>query len=423
MASMGAYAHTPLSEPRAPPSTLTRIAALLTVRSHARLQSSYPLADAILALLEASGVAVDDKRRAWHLQSAQPVTRPPPLPSDAPRCAFCSAAFPSRNALFKHLRDPRSRCSRLTEERDGANPPARADDGGGISLAKGEGEKVVNPPRGDGGGGNLLARGEGGREVISQRGECERVPGAGDDALGRGKGGEELRLQKRRTRDQKAHPPVERERCLWFGELPRAWANSRCLLSLLWHRGPPGVPQPWIKVMARRPRRGRPYAIVAFRDAEEAERVRAAMDGVWVGGESCASSQLVEGGGGGGGGFELKVRACEHGDRQERSHRGEMSAGCDPPLLCQLRPLPRPALLERLHRLGHRGGEEGKVQREEAGLGVREASTSELRARLALALSMPDARRVVRLSGHAIPPTLAKELLTTLSRSGYQSEL
>ncbi|KAL3912930.1 MAG: hypothetical protein SGPRY_008163 [Prymnesium sp.] len=288
MASMGAYAHTPLSEPRAPPSTLTRIAALLTVRSHARLQSSYPLADAILALLEASGVAVDDKRRAWHLQSAQPVTRPPPLPSDAPRCAFCSAAFPSRNALFKHLRDPRSRCSRLTEERDGANPPARADDGGGISLAKGEGEK------------------------------------------------------------------------------------------------------PWIKVMARRPRRGRPYAIVAFRDAEEAERVRAAMDGVWVGGESCASSQLVEGGGGGGGGFELK-----------------------------LRPLPRPALLERLHRLGHRGGEEGKVQREEAGLGVREASTSELRARLALALSMPDARRVVRLSGHAIPPTLAKELLTTLSRSGY----
>ena len=226
-----------------------RVQTLLTERSARRSERDYARADAILEELQGMGVAVDDKQRSWSVagesataqagESSQPRTqqkRPrcePTLDSSGVECKMCGQLFASRNLVFKHLRDPQSSCGASVVQQ------------GGLAPSPGEEAKAARPAR--------------------------RAP---------------------RQRPGQTARHASAESCLWFGDLPLPWTRAagkhRRLTALLYHHMPRGVPQPWLKKVVRKGYRDKStgaylgYAIVAFRDKDEAQSVLPTMHGLQV---------------------------------------------------------------------------------------------------------------------------------------------
>lgn len=290
--------------------------ALVLVRGVLRSCRRYPEADVILRLLEAVGARVDDKVLCWSVAPAPVVPLRVPLPPDAPRCTACGMAFASRNLLFRHLREPANGCNTDMQR---------------ASLAPEAGRRRSRP------------------------------------AASGGQAAPTTMSVVRTATSPIAEVAVEAERCLWFGELPQSWAAQRPLQALIWALGPRGLPHPWVRKVVRRPRRGRPYAIVAFRDEAEAEAVLLAMDGLHVTAAACfkqsGDANPAESSGGPAAdsdatlawpSFVLCVKRCEHGSRAATASLAapaSASAGADPPLADQLRPLSVGSLWDRAEAL------------------------------------------------------------------------
>jgi hypothetical protein len=231
-----------------------RVQTLLIDRAARRRERDYARADAILEELQGMGVAVDDKQRLWSVtaaaapttqeaaQSSQPRTQqkrprcdPPEATSDGSgvECKMCGQLFSSRNLVFKHLRDPQSGCGESVAQQ------------GGLEPSPGEEAKAARPAR---------------RAARQRPGQTARHASA--------------------------------ESCLWFGDLPLPWTRAagkhRRLTALLYHHMPRGVPQPWLKKVVRKGYRDKStgaylgYAIVAFRDKDEAQSVLPAMHSLQV---------------------------------------------------------------------------------------------------------------------------------------------
>jgi len=251
---------------------------------------------------------------------------------DLPECAVCGQFFGSRNQLFKHLRDSTTGC--------GTNPA----------------EQLVMPP----------------------------APSAIKDARRR----EEYRQQRQQRRNNKTgRTVVHTQHCVWMGDLPLPWTRQggqyKRLRALLWALLPRNVAPPWIKFVQRKAYRAKValptkdgnsggdiknsigaylgYAIVVFRDDQECERVMQLLDGREVtvnsvfgkglldSNEDFASmaAQNVPP-------FCLKVRPVENKDNcaaspslLQKTMTNTLTAGNDPPLSEQLRPLPTKTLLAR----------------------------------------------------------------------------
>ncbi len=224
---------------------------LLTERSARRRERDYARADAILEELQGMGVVVDDEKHSWSViaapltqttqalqqrtQQKRPRCELPEATSDGSgvECKMCGQLFPSRNLVFRHLRDPQSGCGESVAQQ------------GGLAPSPGEEAKAARPAR---------------RAARQRPGQTARHASA--------------------------------ESCLWFGDLPLPWTRAagkhRRLTALLYHHMPRGVPQPWLKKVVRKGYRDKStgaylgYAIVAFRDKDEAQSVLPAMHGIQV---------------------------------------------------------------------------------------------------------------------------------------------
>ena len=90
------------------------LADLVAERCALRGSARWEEADAVLRRLEAGGVLVDDKAHTWSLSASAQAPAPASAPAApaAPEvpCGMCGKPFPSRNAVFRHLRDPASGC-------------------------------------------------------------------------------------------------------------------------------------------------------------------------------------------------------------------------------------------------------------------------------------------------------------------------
>ena len=302
-------------------------AAAVAERASLRALRRWDEADAIHARLAAEGVEVLDKERTWsagpHKAGRPAKPPPPPLGPDAPACTYCGQRFSSRNALFKHLKDTRNKC------------------GAGVSEAGG----IESAP-------------------------SEAAVAAKAAAKAAAKLARREQRAARREQGERTARHAAAECCLWLGDIPRAWSFTKRLQMVIFKLGPRGVPQPWVKTVVRKAYRSHDatreqlgYAVVAFRDAEEAELVLAAMDGLHVSaaavyGEGSVPEELngydtkPEGSC-----FTLRVRRCENGDTAAAGAVADGATaairgpGLDPPLAEQLRPLTTLALQRRVQLL------------------------------------------------------------------------
>jgi hypothetical protein len=247
-------------------------------------------------------------------------------------CEICDKSFASRNAVFKHLRDPSSSCGR--------------------SIVQSQ-ERLEPPP-----------------STVRK---------------------EERRLEYLKKRRRKTGKTFEHcDHCLWIGDLPLAWTrqggNYRRLRALLHaYLGPPlEIRQPWIKKVQRKAYRTRleyrdddgiatlthgsgvylGYAIVAFRDEQECELVSKELDGkeitianVFVQGDLEANLDYASFAASDTPPFRIKVRPAEKTgagtngvDKSAAGASSTPSPGLDPPLEDQLRPLVTVELIERIQR-------------------------------------------------------------------------
>jgi hypothetical protein len=282
-------------------------------------------ADRIEKGLTAMGVEIDDWKRTWCI-----VRRPDQTKSEDTNgsvlltndvgvpCGMCGRMFGSRNLVFHHLRDPASGC--------------------GTSVFA-SGQAIPTPP-----------------SVIKK--EAKR----------------KTRVRGRRTGCTARH--AEAASCLWIGDLPVIWTRQggqyKHVRALLFRHVPTGVPTPWIKTVVRKSYRKqgfyRGFAIVVFRDAEEATVVLNAMEGLEVSTASVypvdtltspKDADLADEPS-----FLLKVRRVEHNDLAEALHptdwQNDPTPGLDPSLDEQLSPLDWGELEHRIIRLNDRRSEPAK---------------------------------------------------------------
>jgi hypothetical protein len=329
--------------------------ALVLVRGFLRCNKQYADADLLLRLLEACGCQVDDKVHTWVFAAAVRPRRPP-LPLDAPRCTECHASFASRNQLFRHLRDPTKTCGKPVS-----------------TTAGQEAEPLPQPER---------------------RARKKKKDVAGSDAPEVASSG----------------AVVAAHRCLWFGNFPASWAASRPLEAVLYAQGPRGLKQPWVKKVVRRPRRGCPYAIVAFRDHAEAELVLAHMDGLDITAAGCG----LRGGVPELPAFTLKVRRCENEPNRVNANMGcAVKAGVDPPLEATLRPLSVDELWSRaelLSKLDDHDCAHGRRQNDPWRTPLKHEAVAAVLAAYATA----GGRQEMRLAGRLLPASLRAELENAL---------
>lgn len=333
------------------------LCALVLVRAHLRSAREYPSADALLRVLERQGCMVDDKRQSWTMSKRRlGVPRKPPLPPDAPRCDVCHAAFASRNLLFRHLRQGCD--ATLAAEAQTSSAEKKQRTLKGVKKAK---QPEQQAP-----------------EAVLSKAPMETAIVAAD-------------------------------RCLWFGELPAAWAIRKPLDALIYTMMPRGLPPGHVRKIVRRPRRGRPYAIVAFRDAAEADRTREAMDGLRVEATAVGIDESQHPN------FVLRVRPCENASRPMLPSNSA-GAGIDPPLAETLAPLSVPELWDRHDRLLQQSasplgaptpasapGTEGRSPLKHVAL-----------AAVAAAYGARGGRHEVRLRGAPLPEGLEARLLSEL---------
>ena len=308
-----------------------QVSSLLEERHTFRVRREWEDADLIFRKLVAMGVLIDDKKKVWNLGSTpKEVKQPTELGQFV--CETCSQRFMSRNQLFKHLRNP-GPCS-LTEK---GNPVTSS------RSSKTSNKKPREGPNG------------------------------------------------------RAARHADANACLWLGDLPHGWAHPRRVAQLLYRYTPRGVEHAWVKKVVKRQYRDKSgrslgYAILCYRDVEEATLVRKALDGLQVSlqetlvGNSDQHEALEKS-------FVIRVHQVEHGDssNQPEQHR---QLPLDPPLLEQLRPLPLSELQKRV------------------------ASKLEDREKLLelVAAKLESPRKTRFLKGVALPSYLSLRLVTELQR-------
>jgi hypothetical protein len=247
-------------------------------------------------------------------------------------CQFCNKYFASKNLVFRHLRDASTTCGNTIIE---------------------TGQKLPDAPS---------------KIKKHQKQEIAKA----------------LRTSRRNNKKTgKAKQNIDPAATLWFGDLPlpytRMGGQYKRLRAVLKEYLPRDVPQPWIKKVIRKGYRkgGKKsddenergeyygYAIIVFRDEEEAKNVMTAMDGtvieskkVFPSEPSIITPDFST--------FVIKVNNVQHNnnnnnnnndasssnnnnnnnDRDKRDHV-TTSGGQDPPLIDQLRPLSTTELKER----------------------------------------------------------------------------
>merc|ERR1740124_15209 len=325
-------------------------------RTSVRSLRRYGDADEITRGLTAFGIVLDDGMKTWtigkkntsdirsHREILKNNEEIMAQQKNGVACQFCNRYFASKNLVFRHLRDVSTSC------------------GNAIFVAN---EKLPDAP-----------------STILKRHEREAAK-----AL--------------RRKTGKAKQFADTVATLWFGDLPipytRLGGQYRRLKAVLREYLPRDVPQPWIKRVVRKGyrRQGKMnrdgeisigagknegkgdgdgggerdeylgYAIIVFRDEEEANNVKAAMDGIHIKSEkvfpsdSLNTTDISS--------FIIKVKNVLH--NQSSSSNGghnihtdqnmstsipDTYGGQDPPLMDQLLPLSIPELQKRCEYLRSR---------------------------------------------------------------------
>lgn len=305
-------------------------------------------------------------------------------------CKFCGQYFASKNLVFRHLRDTSSSCGKAIT----AN-----------------GEKLPDAP-------STIAKRE--------RQEAARA----------------LRRKKTGKAKQRADPAST----LWFGDLPipytRLGGQYRVLRAALREYLPRDVPQPWLKKVVRKAyRKGGNeeenkrgdcfgYAIVVFRDEEEANNVKIAMDGIEIKTERVFPAEYDSTGITPS--FILKVKHFQHNNDKKKEQNVNLPVICggkDPPLIDQLRPLSTPELRERCQYLRKRieASETRLVpdkgrDKEGSEILIHQEHDKALQKTIALysAISVP--REEVFHKGCLIPESIRENLLTLLKNVRWPAE-
>ena len=330
-------------------------------RTSVRSLRRYKDSDEIMKGLTAMGILLDDGMKTWTIgkKDASDINNEPPLSNEeimaqqneGIACQYCNRYFASKNLVFRHLRDVSSGC-------------------GNAIFANGE--KVPDAP-------SSIAK--------QSRQEAAKL----------------LRRKKTGKAKQRSDP----NSTLWLGDVPipytRMGGQYRRLRAVLREYLPRDVPQPWIKKVVRKAyRKGGTdvvvsgeeenengeserergeyfgYAIVVFRDEEEAKNVKAAMDGIEIKTQNvfppeydCTGITPS---------FVIKVKNVQHNTTSSAGNAGSNGngngcntdteanipitcggGGQDPPLMDQLRPLSIPELQERCQYLRARLEADGQV--------------------------------------------------------------
>ena len=381
----------------------TLVETKLQERMAYRATRDYQCSDEIQHALEAMGVEIDDRLKTWTMVQEPPAKLPVverPNHDDAGRstdyltqstdrtsrttCQYCHKVFPSRNHVFKHLRDATSGC--------------------GTAIFA-SGQKIEVPP-------SVLEANRRKKELMVLKGKT------------RGKG--------------RAARHASAECSLWMGALPFPWTNPKKRFSLLramLHQYlPRSVPTPWIKRVMRKGYRKESggvlygWAIVVFRDADEAQLVLGQLNGREVDPDHVLLrnrtnqhdlySDLTP--------FMLRVRAAEKGDTADAAWKAMddhklREAGLDPPLIDQLRPLELDELRKRMDRLESKLGE-SFVQREDEDGKLSSTTDKEdsnpmdtILSRLVTLYTMHEGLRIhVKRQGRLIPNEFREKLLSIL---------
>jgi hypothetical protein len=354
-------------------------------RQSLRAQKRYKDADRIAAGLHAMEIMVEDTTKTWHVgvgatYQLEPTTTTkiflePTTASTSSKssnetntknsniCHLCGQSFASRNLIFRHLRDP-------------------AISAGSCGTSIFASNQTVAPPP-------SVVEKEHRQELLQQAKQTKKS---------------------RKSGNTQVHDP--KDNSLWVGDLPLVWTrhggNYQRLRLLLRAYLPRSVPPPWIKMVKRKAYKSTStianttaahdaaddddniptylgYAIIVFRDAQEAALVHHALEGQEISANYAvddfkkedhdasatttihadtknipkpfwAASTPT---------FIIKVRAVEHNatikkkSKQEQpsstekatsSHK-EATLGQDPPLVDQLRPLSTEELQARTKKL------------------------------------------------------------------------
>lgn len=300
-----------------------QVSSLLEERHALRVQKQWEEADSIFRKLVAMGVLIDDKKKLWNLGSApKPVKQP--IQKGQFVCETCNGCFVSRNLLFKHLRVP-GPCSLHVETR------------GTLGHQCHDSEKPS--------------------DVVNSRISTTSKTSNQNEKTKHGKHGKRARVARHADADV----------CLWLGDLPGGWAHPRRVAQLLYRYTSREVEQAWVKKVMKRQYRdqnGRSlgYAILCYRDAEEAAVVRKALDGLQVSlsevlgdaSKACGRGAALEPS------FAIRVRQADHGahGNSAQTFEGQLCSedlgSADPSLLEQLRPLPLSELQQRVGALEDR---------------------------------------------------------------------
>lgn len=366
-----------------------------------RATRQFDRSDQIQHALEAMGVEIDDRLKTWKMVKEPPshpislddvhspmdlaipdVSTPQSFVSSSnTTCKFCQKVFPSRNHVFRHLRDATSGC--------------------GTAIFA-SGQEIEEPP-----------------SVIETRRRQEELM---------------ARRGNRRFKGQTARH-AEAEKCLWVGDLPFPWTSPRkqfsYLRSVLFHYLPRDVPTPWIKRVVRkgyRKSRGgiyHGYAILVFRDAKESQRILQCLDRQAVDPDQCLQRQGKEKEKERGedlDSFVLKVRVAENSDTvtaawNDLCDEKLQVAGQDPPLIDQLRPLEPDEIRRRIMSFESKLVDSAKyiegVHNSDAS--VNGDATEALLLRLVELYSLEEGSRVfVKRQGRPIPSEIRDKLVGIL---------
>jgi len=277
----------------------------LQERQSLRMEKRFEQADHIHTGLQAMGIVIDDVHKTWTVGEARIVNESKvSLVSSGVLCDMCGRYFASRNLVFKHLRDASSGC-----------------------------------------GTSIFASGQ----------ELEEAPSVKSK-----KTNKQLNSMPRAPGKTALHAPASH--CVWLGDLPLLWTRptgrNKRIRALLFAHLPNTIQEPWIKRVKRKAYRSKQsdeylgYAIVVFRDEQEATAARELLDGMEVTADNTFQQmtnelqKLAS--------FLLKGRPVEKGDTASAETAWSLTSGDssdggrDPPIKEQLRPLDLNELYRRI---------------------------------------------------------------------------
>ena len=287
-------------------------------RTSLRSNKRYKEADEIGKGLTAMGIVIDDALRTWTIGDKPTVEEEPTIEEDASTgiaCMFCSRHFASKNLVFKHLRDVSTSCGNAIFQ---------------------TGEKVPDAP-------SHIRKAEKRQIYLSER------------------------ARKRNTGKATIHE--QPDATLWFGDIPlpytRPAGQYKRLRAVLREYLPRNVPQPRIKKVVRKGYRQGivddnqlekdPYlgfALIVFRDAEEASLVEAESQGKTV----TASNVFKDSDCSEFPSFQIKIRQIESEKEESSGNKEDIEStntegNIDPSIRDQLSPLSFSELQERYRAL------------------------------------------------------------------------